>query len=102
MSIGSGTSISWNFSAIDWDSHHFYDCSGQKIERSINPLIIGDNVAIQPNVFIPKGLSIGDNAVIGSNTVLRSDVPPNCLAYSDHKLKVKDNVTSGFKFYSGI
>ncbi len=39
--------------------------------------IIGDNVYIAPGAKIFGGITIGDNAVIAANAVVRADVPPN-------------------------
>lgn len=42
---------------------------------------IGNNVWIAANVVIIGGVHIGDNAVIGSGSVVTKDIPANYLAY---------------------
>ncbi len=40
---------------------------------------IGDNVVIYPGAFIVGPLTIGNNCIIGANTVVVSNVPDNCM-----------------------
>lgn len=52
------------------------------IERKIyskGPVIIGNNVWIGDKATILPGVTIGDGAVIGANTVVTKDVPPFCI-----------------------
>ncbi|MCH2239352.1 MAG: hypothetical protein MK060_15860 [Blastomonas sp.] len=44
------------------------------------PVHIGDNVWIGDNVVIIGPVTIGPGAVIGANSVVRKDVPPNSIA----------------------
>ena len=46
---------------------------------SKGPVIIGDNVWIGRGVVILSGVKIGDNAVIGANSVVTKSVPKNCV-----------------------
>ena len=41
---------------------------------------IGDNVTIYPGAFIVGGVKIGNNCIIGANTVIVRDVPDNAMA----------------------
>lgn len=43
------------------------------------PVRIGKNVWLGDGVRVLSGVSIGDNAVIAANTVVREDVPANCV-----------------------
>ena len=98
IEVGKNSSASWNFTAIDDDGHTFHQLDGQPIQRERRPLVIGDNVAIHMNVVIPRGLNIGDSSIIGANTVVRQDIPANCLAYSKPELRVREGVTYGLQF----
>ncbi|MBS1488888.1 MAG: acyltransferase [Bacteroidetes bacterium] len=42
-------------------------------------VLIGDGVWIGANVFINPGISIGDHAVVGANSVVTKDVPPYAI-----------------------
>jgi len=41
---------------------------------------IHDNVWIGFNSIILKGVTIGENAIIGAGSVVREDIPANCVA----------------------
>lgn len=43
------------------------------------PVIIGNNVWIGGRVVILPGRKIGNNVVIGANSVVTKDVPDNCI-----------------------
>jgi acetyltransferase-like isoleucine patch superfamily enzyme len=96
--LGQRARLSWNVTLMDDDGHSFFDMARQVLPRRVKPLVIGDNVGIQMNVVIPRGVTIGENSIISANTVLRQDVRPNCLVFSHTELKVRDNVTTGFQF----
>lgn len=44
------------------------------------PVRIGSNVWLGCKVTVVKGISIGDNAVVGANSVVTHDVPANAVA----------------------
>jgi len=44
------------------------------------PIIIGNDVWIGGNAVILPGVTIGDNTVIGSGSVVTRDIPPNVVA----------------------
>lgn len=90
---GLNAASSWNFNAIDDDGHLFTNIEGVVIPRKKKPLLIGDNVAIKINVTIPKSVTIGDGAIVGACTILRSDVEPFTCVYSSSDLNIKRGVT---------
>lgn len=47
---------------------------------SKGPVHIGRNVWIGDKVTVLPGVNIGDNVVIGSNSVVTKDIPQNCIA----------------------
>ncbi|HPD55168.1 MAG TPA: DapH/DapD/GlmU-related protein, partial [Bacteroidia bacterium] len=51
---------------------------------------IGRGVWIMPNVTIAPGITIGDEAVIATGSVVTKDVPPRCLAAGVPAKVVKD------------
>lgn len=63
--------------------------------RKVMQTHIGKGVWIMPNVTVAPGITIGDEAVIATGSVVTKDVPPRCLAagvpakvvkdYSDHE-----------------
>jgi hypothetical protein len=44
------------------------------------PITIGNNVYIAWRVFIMPGVTIGDDATIGANSLVNRDIPAGCLA----------------------
>lgn len=47
--------------------------------RQIMPTNIGKGVWIMPNVVLAPGITVGDEAVIATGSVVTKDVPPRCL-----------------------
>lgn len=82
MRIGARSMISWNCSIFDSIGHQLWlETTGQvEVEE---PVTIGDDVWIGPYSIIMKGVSIGDNCVIGAGSVVRRDIPPNSLVYGN-------------------
>lgn len=44
------------------------------------PVVIGDNVVFGSRVVVLKGVTIGENSVIGAMSLVTKDVPANCIA----------------------
>jgi carbonic anhydrase/acetyltransferase-like protein (isoleucine patch superfamily) len=62
----------------DSDWHDIYDRSavvGKKAD-----VWLGNNVWIGDSALVCKGVSIGDNSVIGAGSVVVHDIPPNVVA----------------------
>jgi maltose O-acetyltransferase len=56
----------------------------QDFSKSVTPqfgnIRIGDYCWIGVHVYINQGVSIGDNVVIGANSVVTKDILPHCIA----------------------
>lgn len=48
---------------------------------------IGKHCWIGSNVVILKGVSIGDNCVVGAGTIIRSDIDSNMIVYAEKDIK---------------
>lgn len=44
------------------------------------PIRIGDRVWLGANVVVMKGVTIGNNSIIGMNSVITNDIPENSVA----------------------
>ena len=58
--------------------------SSRKNQKSIRdakakPVEIGENVWVAANSLILKGVTIGDNAVVGAGSIVRHSIPENTL-----------------------
>lgn len=63
----------------DADWHGLYDRS-QSVGNA-EPVILGNNVWIGDRAMVFKGVTIGDNSIVGAGSVVLKDVPPNvCVA----------------------
>lgn len=93
IEIGSDCAIAWNTTIIDTDFHqiHYLDTEGGQNPVSL-PVRIGDKVWIGCNCTVLKGVTIGSNSVIGANSLVNRDIPPNCLAAGNPVRVIKENV----------
>lgn len=65
------------------DHDHCFDRTDVPIrdQGSIKaPVRIGNNVWLGSKVTVVRGVSIGDNAIVGANSVVTKDIPANAIA----------------------
>ena len=89
IEIGSGTMMGEGVRFYDHD--HVY--TAEKIEKwqwTTAPIRVGRDCWIGSNVTILKGVTIGDNTIIGAGCLIRNDVPANSVVYNDGNLVVKE------------
>ena len=91
MEIGRDCAKAWNTTIIDTDFHQITYPDGAQNPIS-SPVKIGDKVWIGCNSTILKGVTIGNNSVIGANTLVNKDVPPNCLVVGNPMRIVKEGI----------
>jgi len=48
--------------------------------RTTAPIKIGRGVCINPGCIITQGVTIGENSIIGTGSVVSRDISPNCVA----------------------
>jgi len=97
MKIGRTVGVGWGVTLIDDDKHEMSTARGRLIRLPSRPLVIGDYAAIQSNVYIPAGVNIGEHSIISPNTLLRQDIPPKTLVYTDNKISMKNGLFSPLK-----
>jgi acetyltransferase-like isoleucine patch superfamily enzyme len=79
--IGNNVLIGAHSSIFDTDFHHAEPGKRlDKIDIPTRPVIIEDNVFLGSNCFVLKGVTIGENSVIGANSVVISNIPRNSIA----------------------
>ena len=78
-----GDDVTMGPDVIIYTSSHEYKDLGipinQQGEKPHRQVTIGNNVWIGARCIILPGVSIGDNAIIGANTVVTKDVPKNAV-----------------------
>jgi acetyltransferase-like isoleucine patch superfamily enzyme len=83
VEIGDGTIIGPNVVIVDSDFHNIWppesrwEASSSKADKEVS---IGSNVWVGMNTIILKGSRIGDNSVIGAGSVVRGEIPADCIA----------------------
>lgn len=88
IEIGAGTMMGEGVRFYDHD--HVY--TAEKIEKwqwTTTPIRVGRDCWIGSNVTILKGVTIGDNTIIGAGCLVRNDIPANSVVYNDGNLCVK-------------
>ena len=80
IDIGDNVTIGQFVSILDHD--HKYTFEGENMQLNgytTAPIKIGNNVWIADKCTILKGVTIGNNVVIGANTLVNKDVPDNVV-----------------------
>jgi exopolysaccharide biosynthesis protein, acetyltransferase len=88
IEIGVGTMMGEGVRFYDHD--HVY--TAEKIEKwqwTTAPIRVGRDCWIGSNVTILKGVTIGDNTIIGAGCLVRNNIPANSVVYNDGNLCVK-------------
>jgi acetyltransferase-like isoleucine patch superfamily enzyme len=88
ITIGYDVAISENVSIWDSDAHAIKG----KEHLMTQPIVIGNHVWIGTNVTILKGVTIGDNAIIASGSIVTKDIPAKCLAAGIPAKVIKQDV----------
>ena len=74
ITIGTRCAIGYDTQIMDTDFHYLdHDVVSA-------PVTIGNDVWIASKCSVLKGVTIGDGAIIGCNSVVTSDIPPRTLA----------------------
>lgn len=91
ITIGNDVMIGRNVIVYDSDFHEIVDGANRTISKEV---VIGNHVWLATNVTVLKGVTIGDESVIASNTIVSKDVQAKQLIISDNKqLVVKENIS---------
>ena len=79
------------------DTHSIYDRDGIFLNPEL-PIIIGDNVWVGSHVKILKGVTIGDGAIIGMNSLVTKNIQPKSLNVGSPTRCIKKDVTWALKY----
>lgn len=78
--IGRNTLAGINLEIVDSDFHNLEPDKRMGYPYKIKPVHIGENVFLGSNVKILKGVTIGNNSVIASGSIVTKDIPKNVIA----------------------
>ncbi len=77
--IGDDCLIAGSVSITDCDFHDIDPEARHKSQGSKRPVRIGNNVWLGTGATVLKGVTIGDNSVVGAMSVVTKPVPANCV-----------------------
>jgi acetyltransferase-like isoleucine patch superfamily enzyme len=80
IEIGKGTIIGEYCSLRDANHHHDSALPRRHSGHEAAPILIGNDVWIGRGCAVLAGVTIGDRAVIGANSVVTRDIPPGAVA----------------------
>lgn len=80
VEIGDDVAIAQFVTILDHD-HAFEIRAGQLVMSGYRtaPVKIGNRVWLGDKCTVLRGVTIGDNVVVGAHTLVNKDVPPNCV-----------------------
>jgi acetyltransferase-like isoleucine patch superfamily enzyme len=87
ITIGDNCMLANRVYVTDADWHDLYDRSmfvGQS-----SPVRIGNNVWLGDSAIVCKGVTIGDNSIIGAGAVVVKNIPPNVVAAGNPAVVLK-------------
>lgn len=90
--IGKSCLLSSEVNVWNSDTHPIYNETGKIINPS-KPIIIGSHVWIGRCVSIAKGVRVGQNSVIGMNTLVTKSVPNNVIVAGSPQRILKEKIT---------
>lgn len=79
IEIGNGCAIAHNVRIYSSTYYSDQDFSDENLKLRKGNVIIGHYVWIGANVLINPGIKIGNNSIIGANSVVTKDVPENAI-----------------------
>jgi len=85
--IGRGTMLAGNVYLTDSDWHGLYDRTKECGQTA--PIHIGENCWIGDSAIVCKGVTIGDNSIVGAGSVVTKDVPTNTIVAGNPAKTVK-------------
>ena len=87
LTIGDNCMLAAGSYVTDADWHDIYDRT--KTVGETRPVTLENNVWIGDGAIVCKGVTIGENSVIGAGAVVASDIPANCVAAGNPAKVVK-------------
>jgi len=80
ITVGNDVLFGANTLVTDFDWHGIHPDERRTSTGDSKPIIIGNKVFVGYGSVVLKGVTIGDNSVIGANSVVTKDIPANVIA----------------------
>jgi maltose O-acetyltransferase len=80
IAIGNHCQIGDQVAVYDCEFHEINPATRNRSAGPTGPVSIGNNVWLGSRVMVLKGVSIGDNSVVGAMSVVTKSIPANCVA----------------------
>jgi len=90
IQVGQDCMIAEGVDIWSTDTHSVFQ-DGQLVNKP-ESIIIGDHVWIGKDVAILKGVTIGDNAVVGMRSMVTTDVPPATLSVGSPARVIREGI----------
>ena len=90
--MGERCMLAWNIEIYSGDFHPIFDSKTNVRSNPAKAIHIGDHVWIGAHVQVLKGVSIGENSVIGTRAVVTRSIPGNCIAVGTPARIMKSNI----------
>ncbi|MGD8417716.1 MAG: acyltransferase [Pseudomonadales bacterium] len=85
--VGNNTMFASSAYVTDADWHDIYDRARPIGNRA--PVVLEDNVWVGDSAIVCKGVTIGENSVVGAGAVVASDIPANVIAVGNPARVIK-------------
>lgn len=92
ITIGNNVTFGRDVKILDSDFHCIRNNQNEVVNPSL-PVIIGDNVWLGQGATILKGVTIGDGAIVATQSVVTKDVPAGSIVAGNPAKVIKENVT---------
>ncbi|MHC1682481.1 MAG: DapH/DapD/GlmU-related protein [Clostridiaceae bacterium] len=90
IEVGENCLIGDRVTIYDFDGHELNPLERTNSEGKSGAIIIGNNVWIGSMVTILKGVSIGENSIVGANSVVTNNIPKNSIVVGNPARIVKN------------
>ncbi len=88
ISIGDNCMFAAGSYITDADWHDIYDRT--KVVGQTRPVILEENVWVGDGATVCKGVTIGENSIIGAGSIVTNDIPSNVVAAGNPARVLKD------------
>jgi bifunctional N-acetylglucosamine-1-phosphate-uridyltransferase/glucosamine-1-phosphate-acetyltransferase GlmU-like protein len=90
VTLGPGVLCGANTFITDFDWHAVNPLTRRTESPGPKPVVIGANVWLGLDCIVLKGVTIGDNSVVGAGSVVTRDIPPNVIAAGNPCAVIRD------------